>query len=412
MLCLDGKEEEYLVAALLEVEGDDIDARESGGHLDAETVALAGADRVDEVFVVKGNEQIVALVVDLDLLVGRASGGVCHDLENVALGVETNGSTVASDDPFLGNDSGTLECAEQTVAVDVDEDLVCLEDDAVVIDVLALDQTGVEGHIIEIADEVLAAHMHHNSVLLAVGEHTVELLNRLCGNDVGIFYCNLILGTVDDISFSGAFCHLEAVAGNDHDLVSLDLEICAVEDMSLIVYSHSKGHLCDHLLEKSARDIVAESVVVDLRDSGEALGVEGGHLLSRLTRNECSLKLLVYGNSDLLAVHNLKHLEELISVDGVATGLEDGSLAFNSDSLLEVKGGKNDLAGVLGIHMDAFDLGEGTFIRNCAEKGSDTVYELLAVKDNLHFKFSLKYHMCGTFPQQKILLSFSLALAR
>ena len=69
MLCLDGKQEEYLVTALLEVKRDDIDARKRRGHLDAKALALAGADGINEVLVVEGNEQIIAVVVDLDLLV-------------------------------------------------------------------------------------------------------------------------------------------------------------------------------------------------------------------------------------------------------------------------------------------------------------------------------------------------------
>ena len=113
MLGLNGKEEEYLVAALLKVEGDDIDTREYAGHLDAQTLALAGADRVDEVFVIERYEKVLALVLDLDLLVGGSCGGVSHDLENVALGAEAERSTVASRDLFLGNDSRTLESAEK-----------------------------------------------------------------------------------------------------------------------------------------------------------------------------------------------------------------------------------------------------------------------------------------------------------
>ena len=412
MLGLDGKEEEYLVAALFEIKGNDVDTRESGGHLDAQTLAFAGADRVDEVLVVEGDEKVFTLVIDLDLLVGRACGGVSHDLENVTLGIEANGSTVATDDSLLGNDSGTLECAKETVAVNVDEGLVCLEDDTVVVDVLALDKTGVEGHVLKVADEVFTAHMHHNSVILAVGKHAVELLNGLCRNDIGISDSNVVVGTVDDISLCGAFCHLEAVAGNNHYLISLNSEESAVEDMSLIVYAHSEGYLCDHLLEKRAGDIVAESLVVDLGDRGEALGVQRGHLLSGLAGNESSLKLAVNGDGNLFAVHNLKHLGKLACIDGVATGLEDGCLTFNSYSLFKVKGGKNDLAGVFRIHMDALNLGEGTLIRNCAKQGGDTVYKFLAVKDNFHIGYSLKINACAELFHNKFRFCFLRALAR
>jgi len=46
--------------------------------------------------------------------------------------------------------------------------------------------------------------------------------------------------------------------------------------------------------------------------------------------------------------------------------------------------------------MDAFNLGEGTFIRNSAKQGSDAVDELLAVKDNFHLEYSLKNDdLCG-----------------
>jgi hypothetical protein len=36
--------------------------------------------------------------------------------------------------------------------------------------------------------------------------------------------------------------------------------------------------------------------------------------------------------------------------------------------------------------MNALNLGEGTLIGNCAEEGSYTVYEFLAVKNNFHFE--------------------------
>ena len=228
MLGLDGKEEEELVAALFEVKGNDVDARNNRCHLDAQTLTLTGADRVDKVFVIKGDDKVLALVLDIDLLVGRSGGGVCHDLEHVALGSKTDGSTVASDDPLLGNYSRTLKCAEKSVAVNGNEGLMCLEDNSVKVDVLALDKTGIEGHILKVADEVLTAHMHHNSVVLAVGKHTVELLDSLCGNDIGISDGYVIVGTVDDIGFCSAFCHLEAIAGNDRDLISLDAEESAV----------------------------------------------------------------------------------------------------------------------------------------------------------------------------------------
>ena len=131
-------------------------------------------------------------------------------------------------------------------------------------------------------------------------------------------------------------------------------------------------------------------------DRGEALGGKRGHFLSGFAGNESSLKLCIDGDGDLLAVHNLKHLEELICIDGIATGLKDGSFTFNSYSLFKVKGSKNDLAGIFGIHMDAFNLGEGTFIRNSAKQGSDAVDELLAVKDNFHLEYSLKNdQICG-----------------
>jgi hypothetical protein len=40
--------------------------------------------------------------------------------------------------------------------------------------------------------------------------------------------------------------------------------------------------------------------------------------------------------------------------------------------------------------MDALNLGEGTFIGNCAKQRSDLVYKFLAVKDNFHLEYSLK----------------------
>jgi hypothetical protein len=40
--------------------------------------------------------------------------------------------------------------------------------------------------------------------------------------------------------------------------------------------------------------------------------------------------------------------------------------------------------------VNAFNLGEGTFIGNSAKQGSDAVNEILAVKDNFHLEYSLK----------------------
>jgi hypothetical protein len=41
--------------------------------------------------------------------------------------------------------------------------------------------------------------------------------------------------------------------------------------------------------------------------------------------------------------------------------------------------------------MDALNLGEGTLIWNCAKQGGYTVYKILAVKDNFHIGYSLKF---------------------
>ena len=74
-----GEEHEYILTAVCIFLGLDIYACECAGERHNYALASAGTNTVDKITVIESDEHILALVLDLDLVVGTAYGGICRD---------------------------------------------------------------------------------------------------------------------------------------------------------------------------------------------------------------------------------------------------------------------------------------------------------------------------------------------
>ena len=136
---------------------------------------------------------------------------------------------------------------------------------------------------------------------------------------------------------SMALSELEAVACYGSDRIVVYLYEGTVKNLSLIVISHRKRYLREHLLYYALRDDKA-SVAYEIGNSGEVGRGKSYHLVRGLSADDRSDKLLVDCESDLLAVHNAKRLVELLRVYDIGALLDD--LCFNaySHALFKIEG--------------------------------------------------------------------------
>ena len=82
--------------------GLNINAGECRGHAQLNSVSRAGAQRIDQVAVIEGNDQITALVLPGKFFVGRACGRGCGDLEVVTLHSQLHVRAHAARNALLG----------------------------------------------------------------------------------------------------------------------------------------------------------------------------------------------------------------------------------------------------------------------------------------------------------------------
>ena len=75
ILHADGEKHEEISSLFLAILGLNVDAGQGRGEGDAYRIGAAGAQAVDEVTVVEGDDQIITLVVDRQLVVSRAGAG-------------------------------------------------------------------------------------------------------------------------------------------------------------------------------------------------------------------------------------------------------------------------------------------------------------------------------------------------
>ena len=119
-----------------------IDAQAGAGKRNFNAILLADTDAVDQITVVKGDGEVSALMNDGNLIVGITGRGGCGDLQQIALKVQTDGRADGARDSLLGDQCGAFQCGDQLGLVQLCGYGVIFEDNAVILDVLTLDQTG------------------------------------------------------------------------------------------------------------------------------------------------------------------------------------------------------------------------------------------------------------------------------
>ena len=108
------------------------------------------------------------------------------------------------------------------------------------------------------------------------------------------------------------------------------------------------------------------------------------HFMGGLTRLKDSGQLIVDSQGDLVAVHDLNGLVELLGVDDITSALEHLGVNGDLHTLFEVKGSQSAGIGLDGFDQDTLDAGHGGFAGNGAHQGGYGFADALAVEDDFH----------------------------
>ena len=386
----DRKKHKELLCVLVSGLGLDVDAGQSRGQGDLDSLSTAGTEGINEEAVVKGDEDIVSFVINIDLIVGASHSGDGRDLEELLLQTQLNVRGNAARDLILGNQSRALQSRDQSLAVTDSGNAVIIENDAVKFDILSLDQAGEEDQVSNIEYDVAAGHIDANVLSLVILEELIELVDRLGGNDKGEGELGVIVVLIFDISADNALCKLKAIAGNGHELTLGHTEVTAVEDGALIVGGHCVHHLGEHALEYCLTN--DKAVLGHKAGNGGIIGTrQSVHLVIGLTAGDAGLEIGAYGQGDKVSLHDTQGLHKLLSINDIDTGLLDLRLYGGAHTLFQVKG--RDLAGLIlaGINQNALNGGKGGFAGYGTHQGGDCVNDCLAIKDNFHWYWFLSF---------------------
>ena len=181
----------------------------------------------------------------------------------------------------------------------------------------------------------------------------------------------------------GAFCQLIAVAGHQHQRSFLDLKIRAVEHGALVVDPHGVGYLAQHTLEHTLGDDKA-MVAGELGDDGEVGAGEGVHLMLRLTALDGGDHLIIDGEGNFVAVHDLDGLIEFLSVYYIGALFDDLCLDGDAHTFFQVIGSEDAGIGDFGFDENAFDGSQRRFSGHRAHEWCHGGAYLLFIEDDFH----------------------------
>src|SRR5262249_40392854 len=115
-------------------------------------VAINGAEGVEEVIDVEADLHFLALVGDLDLVLGfLLFGVVCLDGKQVGAGGQANATIL-----FVGEDGGALQCLTQGLAVSLYQTRWTGRDDASVLRETSVNQLRSEANVADLGANVIS----------------------------------------------------------------------------------------------------------------------------------------------------------------------------------------------------------------------------------------------------------------
>jgi len=362
----------------------DVHAGQGGGQRESDAIRGAGAEAIHKVTVIEGNNDIVTLTHRGDLVIGAAGTGIGGDLQNAIPGLQLNvGATAAAGYLFLGDQRRALQSGQEIFTVGVHHDAVIFQNDPVVVDVFALDELGEEDHVAHDENDVLSVDINADVVVLlgGIAQKLVKLGDAAVGHDKLELLISVLQSV--DIGVGPTDSHLEGVTGDQLQIFSVYVEEKTVEHHALVVDTHSKDALADHISEDLTRNM--EALLRDQAgDLGEILGRKSAHGVGGLTRNDGGAVLAVHRQGDVASLHGANRLAELGGVDDGVTGLDHIGLQRDANALFKVVGSQN--ANTVGtcLNEDAICGGKAIFVGDTAEQGDDSRANSFFFKRNFH----------------------------
>ena len=284
---------------------------------------------------------------------------------------------------LLGDQSGMLQSRDDGLSVGVDRDAVIAENDAVVVDVLTLDELGEEGEVAHDEDDVLAGGVDRDhGLLLLVVQKLVQLAHRLVGQDeAGVLHGQICLQAVN-VGLGGAGGHFEGVAGDHVELTAGHREEQTVQNRSLIVDTHGVEALGHHAANHTLGSYEALGGG-QTGDLGEVLGGESRHGVGGTAADDGGAVAVVYGQGNV-AVHDTDDLTELGGGNDGGARLDHVSLNGDADTLLDVVGGHHAGVGQAGLDEDTLGGGQGHFGGNATHERGDSGADHVSAEYDLH----------------------------
>ena len=191
-------------------------------------VTVGGSEAIDEKTVIERDQKVAALLLHLNLVIGRSERRNSRNLEHTAIKIKLYVRTDASRHLFLGDKSRSFQSRNHSLTVNRCKNTVRIENDTVKINVLSLNETGEENDLSNMEHDIFAGQIDAYGLSLVILEELEQFSHGFCGDDEGEAQVAAVLVLIFDIRLCQALCKLVAIAGHCQHLVSRNTEIASV----------------------------------------------------------------------------------------------------------------------------------------------------------------------------------------